>query len=63
MDYATAQSLLKELLGHLPREWWWLLHQKEDDGLGIAYAFDRLLADIEDLLSNAPRRLPRASAL
>ena len=53
MDLNTAQDLLKELLFHLPMGWWWLLHQKEENDLGIAKAFDRPRAEIEALLVNA----------
>ena len=53
MDLNTAQDLLKELLFHLPTGWWWLLHQKEENDLGIAKAFDRPRAEIEALLVNA----------
>ena len=53
MDYDTAQSLLKELLfDHLPMEWRWLLHQNEEDELGLPNAFGRPLVEIEALLVN-----------
>ena len=53
MDLNTAQDLLKELLFHLPTGWWWLLHQKEENDLGIAKAFDRPRAEIEAILVHA----------
>ena len=53
MDCATAQSVLQQVLGHLPFECWWLLHQKGKDDLGLATAFGRPRAEIEALLVNA----------
>ena len=47
MDYAAAQVLLNELIGHLLIEWWWLFHQKEEDELGIAKTLDHHLDTIE----------------
>ena len=52
MDYITAQSLLEKLPGHLLIEWWWLLHQKEEDELGLAKAFGCPRAQIEAHLVN-----------
>ena len=53
MDCTTAQTLLQELLSHLPAEWWWLLHQKDADDLGLAKALGCSRAVIEALFDDA----------
>ena len=53
VDCTTVQSVLKDLLGHLSREWQRLLHQQEEDELVLAKEFYRPLAKIEALLINA----------
>ena len=53
MDPTTAQSLLKELFSCLPTEYWWLLHQKDEDDNGLAKAFDRPRAESDALLVNS----------
>ena len=53
MDQAAASLLLKQVLGHLPPEWWWMLHQDEENDLGLARAFRRPRAEIDALLINA----------
>ena len=53
MNQATAQTLLHELLYHLPTGWWCLDHQETENDLGLAKAFGRPLAEINALLVNA----------
>ena len=50
MDYVTAQKLLADLLCHVPRGWWWLLHPRNGPDLCIGNAFGIALADIDALL-------------
>ena len=53
MDSTGADSLLTELLCHLPRGWWWLLHEKGEHDNGLAKAFSRPRAEVQALLINA----------
>ena len=52
-DSTGAESLLTELLYHLPRGWWWLLHEKGEHDNGLAKAFCRPCAEVQALLINA----------
>ena len=53
MDSATAISVLRRVLCHLLTGIWWKLHQKTDDKLGIAKAFNLPMADVIALLAVA----------
>ena len=53
MDSTGADSLLTELLYHLPRGRWWLLHEKAEHDNGLAKAFSRPRAEVQALLINA----------
>ena len=51
MDSATALSVLKRVLCHLPTGLWWKLHQKTAHELGVATAFNLPMADVNALLA------------
>ena len=53
MDPATAQTLLKEMLCHLPAGWWIMLREKEEHDLSLPKIFNRPRAEVKALLVNA----------
>ena len=50
MDLNTTHPILTELTSHLPPEYWWLVHQKEENKLSLAKAFSHCRAEIDALL-------------